>query len=122
VLNSFDNITTQQLIPEKKVELGERRMQAVYPRFPHNQVLFMVDFSDKELLNDVLEILLYHTQKKSLLELLIFKMMKLSIDRNLRKDSALLQFIEGRAVDIEPGVEPLNEMKSNRRVYKDLND
>jgi len=48
--------------------------------------------------------------------------MRLSIDRKLKKDSSLLQFIEGRTVEGETGMEPLNELKSNRRVYKDLND
>jgi hypothetical protein len=78
-LNSFDNITTQELLPIKSKEFGERHKGAHYPPYPHNQVLFLVDFSDTEVLNDVLEIVLYHTQKKTLLELLVFKLLKTTI-------------------------------------------
>jgi hypothetical protein len=69
------------------------RPEGVYPRFPQNQVLFLLDFEDSALLNDVLEVLLYHTQKKALLELMVFKMMKISIDRKLQKYTALLQVV-----------------------------
>jgi hypothetical protein len=53
-LNSFDNITNQQLLPEFRLEFGDRRATAPYPPFPHNQVLFLLDFSDSALLNEVL--------------------------------------------------------------------
>jgi hypothetical protein len=61
------------------MEFGERRSEALYPSFPHNQVLFLIDFSDSQLLNDVLEVILHHTQKKTLLELIVFKLFKTSI-------------------------------------------
>jgi hypothetical protein len=53
VLNSFDNITTQQIIPEKSVSF-QKRPEGLYPRFPQNQVLFLLDFCDSALLNEVL--------------------------------------------------------------------
>jgi hypothetical protein len=98
VLNSFDNITTQQIIPEKRISF-QKRPEGLYPRFPQNQVLFLLDFTDSNLLNDVLEVLLFHTQKKALLELMVFKMMKTSIDRRLQKFLGLLQVIEGRPME-----------------------
>jgi hypothetical protein len=61
------------------MEFGERRFNAPYPPFPHNQVLFLIDFADVHLLNEVLEILLSHTQKKSLLELMVFKLLRMPI-------------------------------------------
>jgi hypothetical protein len=57
-----------------------------------------LDFADSGLLNDVLEVILFHTQKKSLLELMVFKMMKLSINRKLQRHMGILQSIEGRIV------------------------
>lgn len=84
-LNTFDNITTQELIEIRRTEFGDRRINSAYPPFPHNQILFLIDFSDTQLLNDVLEIILHHTQKKTLLELLIFKLFKLSIERKLNR-------------------------------------
>lgn len=66
MLNSFDNITTQQIIPEKRVDFT-KRTEGFHPKFPHNQVLFLFDFGDSNLLNDVLEVILFHTQKKALL-------------------------------------------------------
>jgi hypothetical protein len=120
VLNSFDNITTQQMIPEKSVSF-QKRPEGLYPRFPHNQVLFLLDFADSALLNDVLEVLLFHTQKKALLELMVFKMMKVSIERKLQRYTSLLQVIEGRG-ECDAPVEPLNEPKSSRKAYKDLTD
>lgn len=122
VLNSFDNITTQQLLPERKLPLGHPQPLAPYPRFPHNQVLFLLDFSDAPLLNDVLEVLLHHTQKKSLLELIVFKMLRLSIDRRLHRDPALLQFIEGRPAEGDSAGELLNEYRGGRRIFKDVTD
>lgn len=120
-LNSFDNITNQQLLPEFRMEFGERRINASYPVFPHNQILFLLDFSDSTLLNEVLEVVLYHTQKKSLLELIVFKLMRISIERKLYKEAAVLQFIEGRTPD-DCSTELLNDHKTNKRAYKDLTD
>jgi hypothetical protein len=70
-------------------------MDNVYPTYPHNQILFLVDFANLEILNDVLEIILFHTLKKNILELMIFKIFRSSIERKLMKDSSILQFIEG---------------------------
>lgn len=82
----------------------------------------MVDFSDQDVLNDVLEIILYQTQKKTLMELLVFKLLKKTIDRRLQKGSLILQFIEGKSEEWETGSDPLNENKTNKRAYKDLTD
>jgi hypothetical protein len=59
-------------------------------------VLFLIDFEDKETLNDVFEVLLHHTQKKTLLELLVFKLFKKTINRKLQKASGVLQYLEGK--------------------------
>lgn len=69
------------------------------------------------------EVLLHHTQKKTLLELLVFKMFKKSINRKLQKASSVLQYLEGKAGEWEaPTNDQLNEVKSSKRVYKDLTD
>jgi hypothetical protein len=67
-------------------------------------------------------VLLFHTQKKALLELMVFKMMRVSIERRLQKYTALLQVVEGRPLEADVPAESLNEPKSSRRVYKDLTD
>jgi len=66
-LNSFDNITTQELLQIKSKEFSNGKKEGIYPPYPHNQVLFLIDFEDKDTLNDVFEVLLHHTQKKTLL-------------------------------------------------------
>jgi hypothetical protein len=53
---------------------------------------------------------------------MVFKMMKLPIERQLQRYLGLLQSIEGRPMEVDAVVEPLNEPKASRRVYKDLTD
>lgn len=45
----------------------DRKLTAQYPAFPDNQILFILNFKDKEILNDVLEIILYNCNRKNLL-------------------------------------------------------
>lgn len=67
--NSFDNITKQQFIENRKVDFSrfDPKKDEVYPPYPDNQILFLFDFSDMDVLNDVLEIVLYHCAKKNTL-------------------------------------------------------
>lgn len=53
---------------------------------------------------------------------MVFKMMKLSIDRRLQRYIGLLQAIEGRPAQADAPAEQLNEAKTSRRAYKDLTD
>ena len=48
--------------------------------------------------------------------------MRINVERKLTKDQGVLQFIEGRNTEIDSSPENLNELKSNKKVYKDLAD
>ena len=74
----------------------DRKVNAVYPAFPDNQILFILNFKNQEILNDVLEIILYNCSKKNLLELLIFKTLKTDIKKNIRKSPLLLSILENK--------------------------
>ena len=54
----------------------DRKKDAIYPPYPHNQTLFICNFDNEEVMNDAIEIILSFCSRKNLLELLIFKMMK----------------------------------------------
>lgn len=45
----------------------------------------------------------------------------MTIQRKIYKETAVLQFIEGKTVE-DSSTELLNEHKTNKRAYKDLTD
>ena len=47
--------------------------------------------------------MLFHVQKKSMLELMVFKMLKMTVEKRLKKGVGVLQFIEGKTVDVDQG-------------------
>ena len=71
-----------------------RKLNAVYPAFPDNQILFILNFKDQEILNDVLEIILYNCNRKNALELLVFKTLRIDIKKKLKKMPLLLSILE----------------------------
>ena len=67
-LNSFDNITTHQLVATGPLPALEQAPQPqVYPAAPHEKVLFVMELMDEEVLHHALELVLHHTHKKSTL-------------------------------------------------------
>lgn len=53
--------------------------------------------------------------------MIVFKLLRLNIQRKLQKEAAVLQFIEGKPAE-DTSKEMLNDHKKNKRVYKDLTD
>jgi hypothetical protein len=90
----------------------------------------------------MLEIILYHCQKKTLFELIILKIFKKIIRRNLTKDPSILAYIDIKAQNNQNNSfennensntnnilfhnssinEPLNEPRKDKKVYKDLTE
>ena len=48
-MNTFDNITKQQFFQDKKVDitLHDKKTNAFYPPYPHNQILFIMEFENQ---------------------------------------------------------------------------
>jgi hypothetical protein len=65
----------------------------VYPSYPENQILFILNFTEEGILNDVLEVILYYCSRKNVLELLIFKLMRTDIKKRLKKSPLLNHLI-----------------------------
>lgn len=92
-VNSFDNITKQNFIENVQINVNfDSKKGSTYPAYPGNQILFILNFANQEVLNDVLEIILNNCSRKNILELLIFKMMRTDIKKKLKK-SALLNYL-----------------------------
>lgn len=54
-INSFDNITKEQFIKNKTIEFNfDRKIDAQYPEYPNNQILFICNFENEEVMNDAL--------------------------------------------------------------------
>jgi hypothetical protein len=67
-VNSFDNITKENFIENRQISSKlDRRLNAAYPSYPSNQILFILNFADESILNDVLEVILYYCPKKNVL-------------------------------------------------------
>ena len=77
------------------IELNfDRKLNAIYPKFPGNQILFTLNFGDQKILNDILELIMSNCSKKNILDLLIFKIFKTDIKKNLKKSPLLLNILE----------------------------
>lgn len=55
-----------------------------------------MSFENQEVFNDVLEIVLYHCQKKLIFELIVLRLFKKQIHRRLTKDPSILNYIESK--------------------------
>ena len=97
-MNTFDNITKQQFFEDKKVDISiyDKKVDAFYPPYPHNQILFIMSFENQEVFNDVLEIILYHCQKKSIFELIVLKLFKRQVHRRLYKDPSVMGYLDSK--------------------------
>ena len=108
-LNSFDNITTHQLVATRPLPpLQPAPQPQVYPPHPHQQVLFVVELTDQTVLHHALELILHHTQKKSILELMVFKLLRYHILKTLDKHIPTLHFLEGKPYKPSSKPAPLN--------------
>lgn len=87
-MNTYENVTSLELLSEKTTKINyPKKYEAIYPKYPHNQIIFILNFENSSVLNDVLEILFYHLNqgKKKILELLVFRLMRTSIKRKIKK-------------------------------------
>ena len=116
-LNTFDNITKEKFIREEEIPLRfDRKFASEYPKFPFNQILFILNFSDQDILNDVLEVIYYHCSKKAILELLMIKVMKFFLQRRLRKDIGIFRFLDSTKGPVLNGDKHINHDVENSNI------